>query len=359
MGMRSWAIPMSSSADAQALKRWLLNVERETGLDWGLTFWHVCKRKDGSVWALVDSDGSGCVEHLDSYGYESFDVIELTEAPEWDDKRGRLGSLAEAKYSAYLDAGAGEFFEKDSLELQAQEGLTRVFTSEDLGALWAARQSIEKLAAKREPRLLPGFGELYFRMTEAGAKPFGLCMSRLGAGFLSELRKVIGLQDMGKDTMPENVARGFTVGEDAKVAYVWKDGSRVEWPLAGSNQSEAELVAVALRNLDEAFDEQVRVKLQRLGFRWTGGASSRDGRDKNYYKRLAGKWGEFMVKADCRVRGDTMVGGSRVREVEISIAPRWGAAVQLPVGAPTPVVSGVENLEDEIKAITAAFKQLK
>lgn len=107
MGSRGWMIPVENADDVDVLRKWLANANRDGG---AVSFVGLCKRTNGSVWALVNSDGSGCIDTLLRYGYSSDQRIKLLgDYPEWDRRGSPLGPLSKATYSPYLDARPDEF----------------------------------------------------------------------------------------------------------------------------------------------------------------------------------------------------------------------------------------------------------
>lgn len=350
-------IPIKSKADAAGIKRWLLNCERDSGTDWGLSLWWACRRDDGSVWALVDSGGSGCVDEMARYGYAAHGVRLLGEMPEWECGGGHLGKMEDAKFSAYLDAEPGEFFREGSAELAAQDGLERFFLSEDEEALARARECIEQAASRLEPRLIPRMGRVVYTLTDAGAKVFGLPVSRMGSGFLEEVRKLVEIQDIAQREGPTNVAMGFRLGRGDKTVHLWVGGALLEYPMVGESLDDEELVQMGRRNLSAAYEGKFEQAMRALGFTRLGGLTMPDKRSSRFYKRIDGEPRSVDVEVECLVP----LGGAEDvrRQITVELSRPVGMVIDSlkPGSDKARVVAEPEDVEQVITEMVKEFRQ--
>lgn len=304
MGHRSWMVAIQGDEDAVAVKRWLLNVEQTHGVDWGLRYHSTCIRKDGSVWALIDSDGSGVVDHLMDYGYvpTSERVLLLGEAPSWDESEGPMGSYSDALHSAYLDAEPHDFMPVGSRALEDQFGVAQILLVKDLGQLAEVRKAVEALARRLEPRVVPDIVSTYYTVSEAGAQLLGLMVGNLQSDFLREMTAEIAVEQIHASQMPENTCCGFQ--HDANTASVWDgEGSFIRVPVVGGSVSDEMLIAMAHENKAEQFRARAGKLLQTCGFEGGyGGFSSADESSRDWHKQVQVGCDRIMITGSCKSR---------------------------------------------------------
>lgn len=68
MGRRAWVINIQSEEDANSLRNWAQNVEKDQDADWWLRVIGTLT-VDGEQKVYVNSDGSGLMSHLRDYGF--------------------------------------------------------------------------------------------------------------------------------------------------------------------------------------------------------------------------------------------------------------------------------------------------
>lgn len=115
MGTRAIFAKITGVEDKAALREWLNRVEVMEGADWDLScpfvirsHWEIESRSyDPDQWfyyAAIQSDGSGCYQHLEEYDYTSpWHFVEdcMMEMPELFDKSFRLKDSQVALDTSY------------------------------------------------------------------------------------------------------------------------------------------------------------------------------------------------------------------------------------------------------------------
>jgi len=128
MGARGWIIVSHTQEQRESIKQWVLDVQRKEQVNWAIRFCRQVKRANGGCWSLIDSDGSGCIDHLENdYGYEG--TIMLLGECDWDAPDSGFGRLEDATHSYYIDAHDDEFFPEGDPRLDEQRGDTFLIES--------------------------------------------------------------------------------------------------------------------------------------------------------------------------------------------------------------------------------------
>lgn len=331
MGHRSWMVAIEDDQDAVAVKRWLLNVEAANKVDWGLTYHNTCIRKDGSVWALIDSDGSGVINHLMDFGYvPSGDrILLLGEVEGWDDEDGVFGAFKDALHTAYLDAEEHEFLPAGSRALADQFGEVKLLLTADLAELAKVKAQVEGLARKVEPRLVPHIGSTYYSVTESGAQLLGLKVHHLSAEFIRHMNRELDVQALEEGKIPGNARSGFQIGDSNTVTvYEDADGCYLSWPLVGSQIGDDELIEMAQANKAERFRARAGKMLAACGYMGGyGGFSGPDETSRDWHKTVTAGQDRIHLTASCKSR--RAVNGDRksayINCVEVSTWTSYGA----------------------------------
>lgn len=217
MGSRGWMIPVENNDDVRLLRTWLANANLDGG---SVSFVGLCKRSDGSVWALVNSDGSHCIDNLVGYGYSSDQRIRLLgDYPKWDRRGSPLGPLSEATYSPYLDARPDEFVSHSDWRSRIHWPPSYVIglDSED------DRKDLLSLAVQigedASVRCIPQEDGDCYLVEGTGAVYFGTALSHVDQEALARLQRKYAVV-VNYDQVPANARRGFVL---KGVAHLWND----------------------------------------------------------------------------------------------------------------------------------------
>lgn len=367
MGHRSWMVAIEDDQDALAVKRWLLNVEHDHGVDWGLTYHSTCMRKDGSIWALIDSDGSSVVSHLAAYGYAPTPerVLLLGEAPQWDTSDGPMGRYTDALHSAYLDAEKHDFLPAPSRALEDQFGEARLILVNDLAELQKVRSEVEALARRLEPRVVPHVGSAYYTVTEAGAQLLGVMVGNLHSDFLKQMTAEIDAAQIDGSKLPENARSGFQIG-DMNTVTVWEDeGCYVTVPIMGGTVSDEALIEMAQANKAERFRSRAGKMLQSIGFSGGyGGFSGPDESARDWYKEVDVGSNRIHITASCQssreVKGNrqsAFINSVELRSWSYTAAVAANGAdrrsVSIPEGELEGLATSVEEFERAVRELVS------
>jgi hypothetical protein len=275
MGSRAWCLEVKDKEQAQALQKWYANVERDNSEDYLLTFHYVCKRKDGSVWALFESDGSRCSKYLSRYGFNGRIALKF-EFKDWDAESGKLGSIKDATYSAYMDAEPHEFFGIDSDEIISQCGIDAIVKIESNDELIRVKRLIGSIKRLENKRLMPEIGVQIYSIENGVATFFGIMVQRLTNSTYQVLESMAENEVevfLGK-TEDLDLKHGFSIPGEA---HLWSQRLEDYVIFPTSEPSESEAKSISERN--KGTEELAKVRSVLLGDGYfksgTGGSSSR------------------------------------------------------------------------------------
>lgn len=215
MGSRGWIIETTTEKQQKAVKNWLLNVEHQENVDWSLRFYRQVKRDNQSLWALIDSDGSGCIEHLyGDFGYEGEVLLLGDDTFIWENPSSPLGPLDNATYSVYLDSKPDEFFSADDKRIEDHLGsnvLVKTMMTE-----WDFRHKVNKLS--ESSRLIAQVRGAFWKIIDGKARYQGIAVEKASPFVLIALsaeNEVVSLDSV----IEEGARSGFSF--DGCTAHIW------------------------------------------------------------------------------------------------------------------------------------------
>lgn len=229
MGSRGWIIETTTEKQQKSVKNWLLNVEHQENVDWSLRFYRQVKRDNQSLWALIDSDGSGCIEHLyNDFDYDGEVLLLGDDTYIWENPSSPLGSLDNATYSAYLDSKPDEFFSADDKRIEEQLG-SNILVKTTMRE-WDFQHKVNQLS--ESSRLIAEVRGPFWKIVDGKAHYQGIAVEKASpfvVAALSAKNEVVSL-----DSVIEDGARsGFSF--DGRTADIWYGDKKefVEYPIEG------------------------------------------------------------------------------------------------------------------------------
>lgn len=229
MGRRGWIIETTTEKQQKAVRNWLLNVERQENVDWSLRFYRQVKRDNQSLWALIDSDGSGCIGHLyDDFDYDGEILLLGEDTFAWESPNSPLGPLENATYAVYLDSKPDEFFPLNDERIKEHSGSSILVKS--MMSEWDFRHKVNKLC--ESSRLIPKVKGLIWKIVDGKANYQGIAVENVSPEVLSTLESEYDVVSL--DSVVEEGARhGFSL--DGQTASIWFSDTKelVDHPIEG------------------------------------------------------------------------------------------------------------------------------